>query len=535
MKRLISMTLILCLLLALTACSGIADQNQTTAPTVAQENPEPEVDGSITALKVNDFTITGSELTYFYSDAITSWLNQYGSYASLFGLDLTKALDKQIYDQESNKTWADYFIDMSMDSLKATYALYGDAVEAGFPLPESEQKQLDGLEKNMQDYVNQNGLNSIDDLLENMYGPAATFESYYHYVDVCLTAGSYYTAKEESLMESYTPEVLDAYIGDKGYAYSSYSFVSIYLALDNFKIGGVKNENGQMSYTAEQEQAAVDYLKEVVAELAVSDNNTPVKLNVAIALMEDELAAAKGEATPTTHTTVTENTNLLYSKVNSVMQEWLRSADRVSGDIEAIPYETTTTNENGTEVKTLRGYYILIFQDVNNNNYALANVRHILAAFEGGTTNSTTGQKEYSEAEKAQAKEKAEKLLEQWTQGEATEESFAELANKHSADGNGTTGGLYENVYPGQMVVNFNDWCFDDRREVGDTGIVESVYGYHVMYYVGDSAQTYRNYMASNDKLSEDLSAWQTELGKKITVETVDTSILDTGLILANG
>ena len=54
--------------------------------------------------------------------------------------------------------------------------------------------------------------------------------------------------------------------------------------------------------------------------------------------------------------------------------------------------------------------------------------------------------------------------------GDATEDSFAALANEKSDDGNGTTGGLYENVYPGQMVSSFNDWCFDESRQTGNTG-----------------------------------------------------------------
>ena len=35
------------------------------------------------------------------------------------------------------------------------------------------------------------------------------------------------------------------------------------------------------------------------------------------------------------------------------------------------------------------------------------------------------------------------------------------------------------------MTTEFNDWCFDPSRQPGDTGIVETDYGYHIMYYVG--------------------------------------------------
>ena len=37
------------------------------------------------------------------------------------------------------------------------------------------------------------------------------------------------------------------------------------------------------------------------------------------------------------------------------------------------------------------------------------------------------------------------------------------------------------------MVGAFNDWCFDEARFPGDSGIIETEYGYHIMYFVGDN------------------------------------------------
>ena len=234
----------------------------------------------------------------------------------------------------------------------------------------------------------------------------------------------------------------------------------------------------------------------------------------------------------TEYSTATENTDVLYSDISAVMNEWIRDEDRKAGDITALPYETSTTGSDGKEIKTLKGYYVVLYLDSNDNTFALANVRHILVAFEGGTTNSTTGTTTYSQAEKDTAKNAAEALLEQWKEGDATEESFAELANKESDDGDGTTGGLYEDVYPGQMVTNFNDWCFDETRKPGDTGIVESTYGYHVMYYVGDSEENYRDYMVADDKLTADLETWQTGLNDAMTVEIKSTKHVKKDLVL---
>jgi hypothetical protein len=38
-------------------------------------------------------------------------------------------------------------------------------------------------------------------------------------------------------------------------------------------------------------------------------------------------------------------------------------------------------------------------------------------------------------------------------------------------------------------VTNFRDWAVDDQRKPGDTGLVETEYGYHVMYYVGKGTE----------------------------------------------
>lgn len=79
----------------------------------------------------------------------------------------------------------------------------------------------------------------------------------------------------------------------------------------------------------------------------------------------------------------------------------------------------------------------------------------------------------------------AQKLLEEWKNGAATEESFAELANTHSKDGgSNTTGGLYQGITAQtNFVESFLNWCIDPARQIGDTGIVESEHGYHIMYF----------------------------------------------------
>jgi len=110
------------------------------------------------------------------------------------------------------------------------------------------------------------------------------------------------------------------------------------------------------------------------------------------------------------------------------------------------------------------------------------------------------------EADWATAKTQAEAVYAEFTQGEQTEDAFGELAKLHSADGSASQGGLYEGVYPGQMVTNFNDWCFAEGRKPGDHGIVETEFGYHIMYFVEEGDTVYWQTAAQQDYESQYVS-----------------------------
>ena len=128
-------------------------------------------------------------------------------------------------------------------------------------------------------------------------------------------------------------------------------------------------------------------------------------------------------------------------------------------------------------------------------------VRHILIKVTGGTTDES-GTTTYSDQEWADCQAKAQQIYDQWKNGEATEDSFAKLANEKSEDGgSNTNGGLYKGVPAGQMVTEFNDWIMDGSRKPGDTGLVKTVHGYHIMYYSADEAIWYS--AAKNEILSQ--------------------------------
>ena len=124
-------------------------------------------------------------------------------------------------------------------------------------------------------------------------------------------------------------------------------------------------------------------------------------------------------------------------------------------------------------------------QGVTKDSGIYVDVRHILIMPETNGTDAS-GAAISTDEDWAAAEAKAQEVLDLWLAGEKTEQSFAELAVEHSEDtGSVNNGGLYENVYVGRMVPEFEEWCFDEARQIGDYGIVKTTYGYHVMYYVG--------------------------------------------------
>ena len=76
------------------------------------------------------------------------------------------------------------------------------------------------------------------------------------------------------------------------------------------------------------------------------------------------------------------------------------------------------------------------------------------------------------------------------------------------------------------MVEQFEDWCFDKERKPGDTGIVETKYGYHVMYYSSTDEMTYRDVLIEADLRKSDAEKWHDGLVEKMFFEQVDLSPL---------
>jgi foldase protein PrsA len=111
---------------------------------------------------------------------------------------------------------------------------------------------------------------------------------------------------------------------------------------------------------------------------------------------------------------------------------------------------------------------ILKTYESNKSNYDQVTVKHILFLADSNK----------SDEEHEIIKKKAEDILLRVNAGE----DFASLAKEYSEDpGSKNSGGEYT-FGMGEMVKEFEEWSFNAKE--GDTGIVKTSYGYHIMKFV---------------------------------------------------
>ena len=213
-----------------------------------------------------------------------------------------------------------------------------------------------------------------------------------------------------------------------------------------------------------------------------------------------------------------------------------------SGYSEEIYNAQTFTDQEYGEYYDQNSDLYLNYYNMTKSDVPDINIRHILIMPQTPETGEEATEEETAAAE-AEALEaaaaEAQRIYQLWLDGEATEDSFAALAQEYSQDGSATSGGLIENVYPGQMVAEFNDWCFDPDRKIGDTGIVQTQYGFHIMFFSGvtdhftwkdavDSDLRYARTMEQVDALTQGYTV-EPAKGMLLTLPTAVTDMQASG------
>ena len=239
------------------------------------------------AYTVGDHKINNVEMNYFYLDAVNNFYSTYGSYASMFGLDTTVALDQQTYDEGAGTTWADYFLSNAKDNAKSVYALADAAEAAGYTLSEDELTSVETNVSNIQGYAAIYGYSNADQYLEAMYGNGASVDSYLEYAKLTTLANSYYASYGESL--TYSDADLRAAEAENYDAYSSYSYNAYYLAASKFLEGGTTDENGTTTYSDEEKAASVTAAEEAAKALTAEEITSVEELDAAIRKIQDTI------------------------------------------------------------------------------------------------------------------------------------------------------------------------------------------------------------------------------------------------------
>ena len=478
MKKIIAMIMAMVLCIALFA--GCAEA----------ENPAEENNGeySAVALKVGEMEFSVNDVNFMYvglfNQMYSSLVSYYGDYLTSI-VDITKPLEDQMIDDTTS--WHQYIIDYCVDSLTTNTAAYEAAKsDENFVIPEEYQADLDTLEEQIIEVAEGSGY-TLEEYLEFMYGPGMDFDTVYKMTEFQYIAYAYQDQYYNSV--SVSDEDMRAYYEENKRDLDTVDF-RYYTALYSEEEGGL---------TAEEAEAQADALAAV---------HTAEEFNaLAYEFVEEDLKYyfESGDAT------LYPSAGYADTGIDEV-SDWLFDEARVQGDTMIYHDETS------------KGYLVVMFEERISADYNYIDIRHILItpeAAEDGTT---------GDAEWAAAEAKANDILEGYLAGEMTEEAFSVLAQEHSADGNASVGGIYENVYKGQMVEPFENWCFDETRQEGDTGIVKTQYGYHIMYFcgLGDSnlVSTIKPTIAE-----EAFNSWMEELRAAYTVEKLDIFEICGGMI----
>ena len=433
------------------------------------------------ALTINGESYSPAQVQYYYINSFQNFVSQNYYYLSYYGLNTTSSLKTQQCFLLEDGTWHDYFADAAAKSIKDVHAMCDAAEKAGFQWNDEMQADYDSQVASMEafrvSYNETNGTSlSMDGYLEQVFGKLVTEKIFQEEVKRSVLATSYADAYVKSL---------------------EYSDSQIQEAYNTGKL-----EFDRVNYNSLRISGAASTTDADGKSITPTDADKAAAMAEAKALAEELLAKAQKGETLKDLSSANQKASLTTSESGTyyedTVMDWLFDESRKPGDLAVL--ENTATSH----------YYVVQFNERFRHDYNTVDVRHILLT--GGTGSLTpedAGYEQQTALLKEMAMSEAEMVLMEWANGEATEKSFIDLVSKYSQDGgSNTTGGLYEQVYAGQMVTEFSEWCFDEERQPGDTGIVYSEdTGAHVMYFVGEN-RPYWEVQVIESLTKKDYSAW---------------------------
>ena len=416
-----------------------------------------------TYVKVAGESVSRVEFDYNYNMVKNNYVAQYGYYMSMFGIDLTGDLTRQMYSD--TLTWQDFFEQMTIDNIIGNKALRDQAKAAGFTYDAS--KDYAEYEESLRTAAADAGMTEKD-YIRQTFGTFATASRLKGYVMEALETGAYYDA----VAEEKTPSDGDiqAYYEENKDDYDSvdYRIITVNAELPT-----------EPTELADPVDDAEDTDEETVYQ--------PSEAEIAAAMEIAKAEAEKAEATVRTEGDTREN--MKKSDVLSHYRDWLFDSERKAGD--------TTIVENSSS----HLYYVVSFENRYLDQTPTADARVIIVSGDAATG--------------------SDAILEEWKSGAATEDSFAEIADKYNDPAVvSAEGGLYEGLLSSGTSQDVADWLFDGARKKGDVTVIHGGEGEsdHVLYYVGDNSPEW-NLSIKSTLLSQTMTDYMEEVSQGYDVE----------------
>ena len=467
-------------------------------------------------------TVDGQKISigmydYYYA-SIVSYYEQYASYG-YYSLDTTKDYSKQYTtDDDGNKiSWQKFFETEALKEVEQITTYYSKALEEGVTLTSAQKKTIDKQISTLKDSASQNDV-SLDQYIKANFGTYCSedtirimLEQYY------LSANYKGKFKSEAKV---TDNVVDKYYNDHKNDYKKIEFYYIaspYDATDD-------NSKNESIKTAEKIMAKMKDKKSVIA-LVPEVYSSYIDSQVKSSMEQDSTLTekkAREEAVKSYESNVVTTVSGSDSPFDDKMNTWLFSDDTKVGS------KKYYIDESAGYI-----YIVLKTSKASVEEDETYTVRHILVAPESGSnsSSSTSEKTEYTDEQWAAAKKKADSILAKFNKTDKSEYEFAKLAEQYSTDSASTSsgsndsfGGLYESVTLGQMVPDFEKWSIDDSRKYGDTGIVKSDYGYHIMFFINDCPEYQSKIIAQikSDRLSNMIDKAEVKVHENAIKKAVD-------------
>lgn len=467
-------------------------------------------------------TVDGQKISigmydYYYA-SIVSYYEQYASYG-YYSLDTTKDYSKQYTtDDDGNKiSWQKFFETEALKEVEQITTYYSKALEEGVTLTSAQKKTIDKQISTLKDSASQNDV-SLDQYIK------ANFGTYCSEDTIRLMLEQYYLSanyKGKFKCETkVTDNDVDKYYNDHKNDYKKIEFYYIaspYDATDD-------NSKNESIKTAEKIMAKMKDKKSVIA-LVPEVYSSYIDSQVKSSMEQDSTLTekkAREEAVKSYESNVVTTVSGSDSPFDDKMNTWLFSDDTKVGS------KKYYIDESAGYI-----YIVLKTSKASVEEDETYTVRHILVAPESGSnsSSSTSEKTEYTDEQWAAAKKKADSILAKFNKTDKSEYEFAKLAEQYSTDSASTSsgsndsfGGLYESVTLGQMVPDFEKWSIDDSRKYGDTGIVKSDYGYHIMFFINDCPEYQSKIIAQikSDRLSNMIDKAEVKVHENAIKKTVD-------------